>query len=108
MRRKILSKVESNNLLKVDAVARKARSTTSDLVTELKGPVLGFHCNVCPVCVDSLDQKRMPTLTLTNGLWIGDIPTELQDLTSLSSWSHFFTNHTSRFFKHICRSISTK
>lgn len=77
-----LSEVESINLLKVDGVIRKARFKTSDSVTELKGPVLAFHCNkMCPVCVDSLDKKNMPTLALTHGLWIGDISAELQDLT---------------------------
>ena len=77
-----LSEVESINLLKVDGVIRKARFKTSDSVTELKGPVLAFHCNkVCFVCVDSLDKKNMPTLALTHGLWIGDISAELQDLT---------------------------
>ena len=77
-----LFEVENINLLKVDGVTRKARSKNSDPVRELKGPVLASHCNkVCPVCVDSLDKKKMPTLVLANGLWIGDIPPELQDLT---------------------------
>ena len=77
-----LFEVENINLLKVDGVTRKARSKNSDPVRELKGPVLASHCNkVCPVCVDSLDKKKMPTLALANGLWIGDIPSELQDLT---------------------------
>jgi hypothetical protein len=63
------------DLSEVDGVTKKARSKTSDLVTEFKGPVLAFHCNnMYPVCVDSLDKKKMPTLALTNGLWIEDIP----------------------------------
>jgi hypothetical protein len=69
-----LSEVESINLLNVDGVTRTTRFKTSDSGTELKGPVLAFQCNkVCPVCVDSLNKKKMPTLALTHGLWIGDI-----------------------------------
>ena len=77
-----LSEVENINLLKIDGVTRKARSKTSDPVIELKGPVLASYCNkVCHTCVDSLDDNKMPTLGLANGLWIGNIPAELQDLT---------------------------
>jgi hypothetical protein len=77
-----LSEVENINLLKVDGITRKVRSKNSDPVRELKGPVLASHCNkVCPGCAESLDKNKMPTLALANGLWIGDIPAELQDLT---------------------------
>jgi hypothetical protein len=77
-----LSEVENIDLLKVHGVTRKARSKNSDPVRASRGPVLASHCNkVCPVCVESLDKKKMPTLALANGLWIGDIPAELQDLT---------------------------
>jgi hypothetical protein len=77
-----LSEVENIDLLKVHGVTRKARSKNSDPVRELRGPVLASHCNkVSAVCMESLDKKKMPTLALANGLWIGDIPAELQDLT---------------------------
>jgi hypothetical protein len=77
-----LSDIENIDLLKVDGVTRKARSKNSDPVRELRGPVLASHCKkACPACVESLDKKHMPTLALANGLWIGDIPGELQDLT---------------------------
>ena len=77
-----LSEVENINLFKVHSVTRKARSKNSDPVRKLRGPVLASHCNkVCPVCVESLDKKNMPTLALANGLWIRDILAKLQDLT---------------------------
>src|SRR5882762_2053383 len=77
-----LSEVENINLFKVHSVTRKARSKNSDPVRKLRGPVLASHCNkVCPVCVESLDKKKMPTLALANGLWIKDILAKLQDLT---------------------------
>src|SRR6202040_4144000 len=35
----------------------------------------------CPICVESLEKKKMPILALANGLWVGKIPDELKDLT---------------------------
>src|SRR5882762_1447486 len=76
------SEVENINLLKVDGVTRKARCKSSDPVRELRGPILAPGCGrVCSTCVESLDKKKMPVLALANGLWIGEIPYELQDLT---------------------------
>ena len=77
-----LSEVENISLLKADGVTRKARSKISDLVRELRGPILASGCDkVCPLCMESLDKKKVPTLALANGLWVGDIPNELQNLT---------------------------
>jgi hypothetical protein len=77
-----LSDVENINLLKVDGVIRKARCKSSDPIRELKGPILAPDCSrVCPICVESLEKKKMPTLALANGFWIGKIPGELKDLT---------------------------
>jgi hypothetical protein len=77
-----LSEAENISLLKVDGVTRKARYESSDSVKELKGPILAPHCSrVCFLCIESLDKKKMPTLALANGLWIGEIPDELQGLT---------------------------
>ena len=77
-----LSEVENISLLKVDGVTRKARTKSSDTVKELRGPILAPKCSrICPICIDSLEKKKMPTLALANGLWIGEIPNELQDLT---------------------------
>src|ERR1700729_2088135 len=77
-----LSEIENVSLLKVDGVTRKARSKSTDPVRELKGPILAPGCSrVCPICAESLDKKKMPTLALANSLWVGEIPDELQDLT---------------------------
>src|SRR6202167_717083 len=76
-----LSEVENVSLLKVDGGTRKARSKSSDPVTEMSGPILAPKCSrVCPICIDLLEKKKVPTLALANGLWIGEIPDELQDL----------------------------
>src|ERR1700691_3979964 len=79
-----IRKIKRNvlNMIKVDGVTRKARCKTSDPVRELKGPILAPGCSrVCPICAESLDKKKMPTLALANGLWVGEIPDELKDLT---------------------------
>jgi hypothetical protein len=77
-----LSEVENINLLKVDGVTRKARCKSTGPIRELRGPILApGYSTVCPICVESLDKKKMPTLALVNGLWMGEIPDELQDLT---------------------------
>ena len=77
-----LSEVENIGLLKVDAVMRRARCKSSDPVRELRGPVLAPGCNrVCRICVSTLDTNKMPIMALANGIWIGEIPDELQNLT---------------------------
>ena len=74
--------VENLDLLKVNGVTRKVRSKCSDPVKELRGPILAPDCSrVCPICVESLEKKKMPILALANGLWVGKIPNELKDLT---------------------------
>jgi hypothetical protein len=76
------SEVENICLLKVDGVTRKTRCKSPDLVKELRGPILAPGCSrVCPICVESLENKKVPTLALANGLWVGKIPDELKDLT---------------------------
>ena len=52
------SEVENVNLLNVDGVTRKARSKSSDLVKELRGPILAPNCSgVCHICIASLEKK---------------------------------------------------
>ena len=77
-----LSEVENFNLLRVHGITRKARSISSDPVKELRGPILAPGCsNVCSVCMESLEKEKMPVFALANGLWVGEIPDELQNLT---------------------------
>ena len=77
-----LSDVQNINQLKTDGVTRKARCKSSDPVRELRVPILAPGCSrVCPICFESPDKKKVPTLALTNGLWFGKIPDELKNLT---------------------------
>jgi hypothetical protein len=76
------SEVENISLLKGDGITRKARCKSSDPVRELRGPILAPGCSrVCSICIEFLDKKKLPILALANGLWIGEIPDELQNLT---------------------------
>jgi len=53
------------SLLKVDGVTRKARSNSSDLVKELRGPILAPGCSsVCFTCVDFLQKEKYQFLLL--------------------------------------------
>jgi hypothetical protein len=40
-----------------------------------------YNISICKICHASLNYKKMPKLTLANGLWIGDAPMMLQKLT---------------------------
>ena len=64
-----LSEVENLSVLKVDGVTRKARCKSTDPVRVLRQPILAPGCSkVCPICVESLKEKKMPALALANGL----------------------------------------
>ena len=59
---------------------KKARCKKLDPVNELRGPILGTNCDrVCPLCVESLEKNKVPTLALANGLWVRKIPDGLRD-----------------------------
>lgn len=65
-----------------DRVTRKERRTDADPIKELTGIPLATGCNkVCNKCVSYLRKEQIPPLSLANGLWIGDVPIELQGLT---------------------------
>ena len=65
-------------------VTRQQRRTEDDPIVEIPGPVILPNCNdICLSCVKELQGGKMPVDSLANGLWIGDIPIELQGL----SWT---------------------
>lgn len=39
------------------------------------------YANVCTTCVKSLQNNKLPPLSLANGMWVGDVPLELCILT---------------------------
>ena len=62
-------------------VTHLERDSRGDPIREIKGPVLDQTCNsICESCKHSLDQNLTPKYALVNGLWIGAIPPQLQNL----------------------------
>ena len=63
-------------------VTRLPRSSTDDSIKEMEGPIIDANCkHICHECIAFLEKKVMPPLALANGLWVGNIPKELSDLT---------------------------
>ena len=83
---KALSELKLNlNILKPDiAVTRKERKNVSDPIVPHSGPVLLPNCkDVYSTFVTKLKLGRLPPDSLANGLWIGEVPDALKDL----SWT---------------------
>jgi hypothetical protein len=67
--------------LSVSGVTRQERASNSHVIKEIPGPVLDPDCrHVCKQCIISLKKGKMPKMSLANGLWLGKVPNELQDL----------------------------
>ena len=63
-------------------VTRLARKSADDPIEEIQGPIMDTNCkHVCQECISYLENKVMPPKALANGLWIGEVPKELSDLT---------------------------
>ena len=62
-------------------ITRLERFSSSDPVLEVKGPILDQKCTkICSSCKSSLDEGLTPKYALANGLWLGEVPSELKDL----------------------------
>jgi len=63
-------------------ITRLERFSSSESIEEIKGPVLDTSCDkICHQCHDSLADGLTPVYALANGLWLGAVPTQLQNLT---------------------------
>ena len=63
-------------------VTRLPRNSADDPIKEIEGPIIDVNCKrVCHECVSFLGKKVMPPMALANGLWVGNVPKELSDLT---------------------------
>jgi hypothetical protein len=63
-------------------ITRCERYRCSDPIEDIKGPVLDDTCKwICKQCVLSLNKGKTPKYALANGLWMGRIPAQLQNLT---------------------------
>jgi len=63
-------------------VTRLARKSVDDPIEEIQGPIIDTNCkHACQECISYLEKKLTPPTALANGLWVGDVPKELSDLT---------------------------
>ena len=70
------------DILTISGVTRKERHHHNDPIEDMEGPVLAPGCDgICSDYVKSLKKQRMPKLALANGIWIGQVPSVLKDLT---------------------------
>ncbi|TFK58008.1 hypothetical protein BDN72DRAFT_782628, partial [Pluteus cervinus] len=68
--------------LEVKGITRLERKSEDCLIKEIVGPVIDSNCShVCLTCRQSLYKNKIPKLALANGLWIGEVPDILKDLT---------------------------
>ena len=64
-------------------VTRLPRKSADDPIEEIQGPIIDIINNckhACKECISYLEKKVMPPMALANGLWIGEIPKELSNL----------------------------
>ena len=60
---------------------RKERKNSAEPISELDGPTIDTSCHyICISCKDRVRHKKMPKFALARGLWLGEIPDELQQL----------------------------
>ena len=80
---KSLRMVKDNvGILSVDGVQRLPRSTDSDPLSYSSKPILcGTDQRGCPSCIRSLADGKLPKNSLASGLWLGDVPEVLKQLT---------------------------
>ena len=68
-------------ILVVKGVTRQERRSVLDSIDDINGPVLDNKCtHICSSCAKAIQQHVIPLNALANGLWIGDIPPQLQKL----------------------------
>lgn len=62
-------------------ITRQERFHSSDPVTELPGPVFDKACSsICSACYTTMAKGSMPRNAIANGMWLGNVPTELSEL----------------------------
>ncbi|KIM72039.1 hypothetical protein PILCRDRAFT_25874, partial [Piloderma croceum F 1598] len=63
-------------------LTRLEHLSNDELIQEVKGPILDQTCTkICMSCKNSLQEGLVPKYALANGLWLGSIPPQLQNLT---------------------------
>jgi hypothetical protein len=59
----------------------KERKYSAEPISELGGPTVDTSCDyICFSCKDKVKHKKLPKFALARGLWLGEVPNELQQL----------------------------
>ena len=62
-------------------IACQERWDTNQPRQEIQGPITDNACSyLCMDCLKLLRRRKIPLLSLANGNWIGNVPTQLSDL----------------------------
>ena len=57
------------------------RLSSNDPIEDIPGPVLDPNCDsICKTCYAAVKKNKLPKFALARGLWIGNVPLQLQDL----------------------------
>ena len=70
------------HMLHASGVTRLERSSSTQPIREIKGPVLDYTCDrICDNCRQCLRNGKTPPHALASGLWLGAVPGVLSRLT---------------------------
>ena len=62
---------------------RKEQKFPTEPIAELEGNIIDPSCHyICSSCKKSLRHRKIPKFALAKGLWLGEVPEELQHLSS--------------------------
>lgn len=60
---------------------RMQQFSSADPIKDISGPVINNTCDyICKTCKSSVQRGKKPKFSLARGLWLGQMPKELQDL----------------------------
>ncbi|KAF9491269.1 hypothetical protein BDN71DRAFT_1342516, partial [Pleurotus eryngii] len=102
------------HVLEVPGMTRLRRRSERDPIRSIPGPVTDHSlCMICDTCRATLRKDKLPKNALAQGLWIGEVPPELQDLRFVEKlviahvwYSNCFVRVSSRFRKMIANVLA--
>ena len=88
------------SILEVPGVTRVERTSDAKPVKEFKGPVLDYSCSaICEDCRVHVRKGKVPRLALARGLWLGNVPPVLGNLSFVEKLLVARVRHTCAFVK---------
>lgn len=75
------SLLDESHHINESSVTRAERKHADDPIQPVTGPVLDTSCDsICNECLKALLKHKVPKMALAKGLWIGNVPDELRNL----------------------------